>query len=381
MLFVRILAPALKPALAGSAILAAAAGGWFTIDRLRGDALTPYEAAIRAEGPRLLVAEFGEDADTVYAVDPDAGGRGEVARIGHAPGWGAFASVSPDGGAIAYTALAEDEPDPHAGSPAIAGVIHADGSTQVLAGDVDLLVPPVWRPDGGAIVVRRNVPLAASAGAFTLLQLGLDGSSATLAERTGIALFPIAFSLDGLTFYYASLDATGSDLWAVDAGGANERLLAHLSDEIARDWTLSPDGATIAYSVAESGTHPRIVTMTVDVATGAMAEAAAGPRQRIEFNPAWDAAGDLTIAAVDAAGAGGAAVRLDDAGEAEAVSATPGGLDLPLAWSPDGGVLAVRAVHAPSGEEAPGFLELVTEDGGRRRVSSSADALIVGWVE
>jgi len=381
MLFVRILAPALKPALAGGTLLVAAAGGWLTIDRYLGDSLTPFQTAARADGERLLIAEFGETADTVVAVNPtDPDDREEIARIRHAPGYGAFATLSPDGSAIAYTALPEDEPEPHAAAPAIAGVIYQDGTTAVLANDVDLLVPPVWRPDGAAIVVRKNIPLEGSAGAFSLLLLGTDGARAVLAERTGSALFPIAFSPDGSTFYFATLDPNGSDLWRTGSNGSGETLIAHMSDEIARDWKLSPDGRTIAYTVAESGPHPRIVTMTVNLDTGAATEVVRGPEQRIEFNPVWDTAGQLTIASVDDSGQGGAAIRVNGAGGADAISDTSDSLDLPLAWSPDGTTLAVRSIEGPAAD-GPSYVEVLRTDGGRERLSDQADVLIVGWLE
>jgi Tol biopolymer transport system component len=380
-LFVRIIAPALKPALVGGVVLTAAAGGWFALDRLHGDSLTPFEA-IQDDGQLLLVSEFGETADTIVAVDPeDTARRDEIAQIRHAPGYGVFASISPDGTAIAYTALPEDEPEPSPATPAIAGIVGAAGEVEVLAKDIDLLVTPVWSPDSAAVVVRRNTPIANSAGMFELLLLGRDGARTTLVFRDGSALFPIAFSPDGARLYFATLDASGTDLWSVAAAGGGETAIAHLSDEIARDWKLSPDGGTIAYTVAESGPQPRITTMTIDLASFAQADAVAAPDQQLEFNPAWAPDGDLTVASVDPESGAGAAVAVADDGSASVIASTADGVDLPLQWSPDGETLAVRAVAAPGAGDAESHIAVVTEDGDRERVSSGADVLIVGWLE
>ena len=53
-----------------------------------------------------------------------------------------------------------------------------------------------------------------------------------------------------------------------------EKRIAHLSDEIARDWKLSPDGSTLAYSVAESGAQPQVITRTLDARATAELQAA-----------------------------------------------------------------------------------------------------------
>ena len=50
--------------------------------------------------------------------------------------------------------------------------------------------------------------------------------------------------------------------------------------------------------------------------------------------------------------------------------------------APDGATLAVRTIEsAPANEDAESHIELVTQDGGRERISDSADVLIVGWME
>ena len=69
-------------------------GAVLAIDQLRGDSLTPFQAAI-AQDQRLLVSEFGDTADTIVSVNPeDASDREEIARISHAQGYGIFAALS-----------------------------------------------------------------------------------------------------------------------------------------------------------------------------------------------------------------------------------------------------------------------------------------------
>lgn len=382
MLIVRVLAIIAKPALAGGVLTAAATGGYFAIDNIRGDDATAFQR-VQAAGPQLLISEFGRFADRIVAIDPNdvAGSRTEIATIDHADEYGVFATLAPDGGAIAYTALPPDTKQPSPASPAIAGIVDADGDVTLLASDVDLLIAPVWSPDSASIVVRKNVAVEDGAGTFELLLLGRDGSRATLTSWRSASVFPIAFAPDGSKLYFATLNETGSDLYSVAPDGSGETLIAHLSDEIARDWRLSPDGATLAYSVAESGPTPEVVTMTLDLASGAASVAIESDAPRAEFNPAWRDDGELTVAAIKPEGGGGA-VGVDSAGATTVLTSNDDSIDLPLAWSPDGASLAVRNVDGASTfEAAESHVDLIAGDGSRERVSEHADVLIVGWLE
>ncbi|MEX2245390.1 MAG: hypothetical protein WEC75_01770 [Dehalococcoidia bacterium] len=382
MILARVISVIAKPAVATGTAAAIAGGGWFAIDRINNQQPTPFQQA-QSQGQQLIIAEFGERADRIVAVDPEdvAGGRRTLATVDHAPGWGAFATLSPDGSAIAYTALPADTADPAADAPAVAGVIEDDGDVSLLADDADLLIAPVWAPDSQSIVVRKNTPAENSAGTFELLLLGRDGSRATVTTWATAAVFPIAFAPDGSRIYFATLSSSGTDLYSIAPDGTGEALVAHLSNGIARDWKLSPDGATLAYSVARTGPEPAIVAMTLDVATGTAGEAVvAGRAGRAEYNPEWSPGGELTIGSVDREGGGARAVDAD--GTARAVTQQADGIDLPLGWSPDGSTLAVRAIEGVTPIDAgQSHVELVDEDGSRERVSDSSDVLIVGWLE
>jgi Tol biopolymer transport system component len=388
MIIVRALTVIAKPAILGGAIAATAAGGWFAVDNLGPHDAPSAFRQLQGHGQRLLVSEFGEGADTIVAIDPGdvAGGRTTIATVDHAPGYGIFATLSPDGQAIAYTALAADEPKPGPDSPARAAIVGVNGDVTPLAGDVDLLIAPAWSPDSASIVVRKNTPAPDAAGSFELLLLGRDGSRATLTTWTTAAVFPIGFAPDGSKLYFASLNNSGTDLYSIAPDGSAETKIAHLSDQIARDWKLSPDGSALAYSVAESGGTPSVIAKTLELSTGAAVEAVApeaGPPStgvaRGEFNPAWRSGGDLTIASLNLDG-GGNAVAVDAAGRASALTTNDARIDLPLGWSPDGATLAVRAVDGKTPSEAgESHVELV-HDGTRDRVSESADVQIVGWL-
>jgi hypothetical protein len=396
MILLRMAAVFAKPALAAGVVTSAVVVGWYAYDNLAPGDPTAFQQ-LQSQGERVLVSEFGINADTIVAVDPDdpAGSRSVIATIGHAPEYGAFATLSPDGGAIAYTALPVDAPRPGPDAPAIAGIIDADGTTTVLADDIDLLIAPVWAPNGSGIVVRKNTGCEAAgldcgeypAGSFELLLLGRDGSRTLLTAWRSAAVFPIGFPPDGASFYFATLSATGTDLYRVAADGGGETMLAHLSDNIARDWRISPDGQFIAYSSAEGTTTPVVVARVVDVVTGSIADAVpqasleAGPAStgvaRGEFNPAWGPEGELAVASMNLDG-GSRTVSVAGDGVTD-LDVQADQMDLPLAWAPSGNALVVRAVAGATPYEAGASTLDILTDGNRVRVSESSDASVVGW--
>lgn len=382
MLIVRVLSAMLKPAIAAGVIAAGAAGGFAAYTQIHDD--TPPTAFQRMEraGPRLVISEFGESRDDIIAVDPvDTTSRTTIASVDHAKGFGIFATLSPDGGAVAYTALPASSPKPAPDAPAIAAIAGADGTTLRLAADVDLLVAPVWAPDGKSIVVRKNTPGDDGAGTFELLLLGRDGSRSTITTWHSASVFPVAFAPDGSKLYFATLNAQGSDLYSVAPDGSGETRVAHLSDEITRDWSLSPDGTQLAYSVAVAGDHPGLVAKTLDIATGAIADPLPAADAKAQTNPAWKGDHDLTLGAVKADGGGDAVDVQAGGGIAARVTDNSDTMDLPLAWSPDGAQLAVRSVEGATPFEAgKSHIDLVDANGNRARVSDSADAAVVGWM-
>ncbi len=383
MLIVRVLSAVAKPALAGGALTAAAAGGFFAVDKFHGQQPPSAFQQVQGHGQKLLISEFGERSDAIVAIDPaDVSQRKTIAQIDHAQGFGVFPVLSPDGQAIAYTALPANAAKPAPDAPALAAVVDVKGKATILADDIDLLVPPIWSPDSTSFVARKNTAQAEGAGSFELLLLHRDGARSSITTWNTAAVFPIAFAPDGSALYFATLNAKGTDLYRVAPDGSGETMVAHLSDQIARNWKLSPDGAKLAYSVTESGAAPAVVTKTLELKSGVAAEAVvAAAGDRSEFNPAWNSDGRLTVASVKAAGGGDAVSVGVSGGDAQRLTTNDAGIDLPLGWSPDGGTLAVRAVDGKTPLDAgEGHVELVDGDGRRDRVSDGVDVLIVGWL-
>ena len=339
----------------------------------------------------VLVSEFGIEADTLWTAPADKPSQRQVvAVVPHAAHYGIYASLSPDGRFVAYTALSTGLKDASSDSPAEVWVMGADGSyPRLLAGDADLLIAPVWAPDSTSLVFRRSSSTENAAGTFELVRVSLAGGVET-AQGAGesvlvsaeAALFPVGFSPDGKGLYYTQLSAGGTDLGQVAAGGSPS-LVAHLGDDFTRDWHLSPDGGRLAFLApqqSQAGTVLRAMVMEFggDVQLRPVLPAADGPTQ--EFNPIWHPAdGDLTLGRLTLGERSAPAMRVSASGSRR-LDGPSQGFDVPLAWSPDGETLALRSFEGDQESSlGPWRLVLLDSAGQRREVNGESEISFVGW--
>jgi hypothetical protein len=159
-------------------------------------------------------------------------------------------------------------------------------------------------------------------------------------------------------------------------------MLLHASDEIARDWQLSPDGRMVSY-LAPVHAGERVVHRlhVVSIADGGVLVEADGLSE--QFAPVWDASGEgLTFGreAYPEATASAATISLAD-GVVTTLAAPEQGFDAPLGWSPDGQYLAVRTFDGSSAY-APGTesLVVISVDGERLSVTANSELIFLGWL-
>jgi len=369
-----------------------AAGLWhFALGGLMsGGGSSSDSVASATDSPQLIYSEFSQNSDTIWTAAADnLSQRRAIATVGHAPEYGIFPSLSPDGHRIAYTVLPPDGGQADIAAPAEVWVMDGNGAgRRRLAVDADLPVTPVWAPDGGSLVFRRSVPRENAAGSFQLVRITLAGVETALVDAD-VGLFPVGFSPDGATFYYVQLSADGTDLGRVASTGGPAAPVAHLSDDFARDWHLSPDGARLAF-LAPRYTDDRVSYSATVLDLGGdsaapvlrAASAAAAPGDADEFNPIWNPNGrDLTVGRLASGSAGAPALQMAAAGVGaeRSLAAPPRGFDVPLAWSADGGYLAVRFFEGSSVTNPGRSWVMVVGGSKRQTVAATSDIEVLGW--
>ena len=331
----------------------------------------------RAASALVVYSEFGQDADTLWVANPnDPADRTQIGRAEHAPGYGISPSLSPDGKHVAYTVLPAG-----AAMPELWLLEVKTGAAERLLEAVDLPSAPVWSPASDAVVMRRSAQLGEDAVHVELLRVSLDGTVSVIAAHDS-GTYAVGYAPDGAWLYYTTVSAAGTDLWRV-ANGAPERR-AHLSDGIARDGHISPDGTQLSYLAQTSGGATAFTAQLLELSTGQAQPVVTAAGE--QFNPVWDATGGITVGGT---GSAGVPQRIDMTAGGPAPSAyrLPGatdgtGFDVPLVWSPDGAHLAARHFSGPSAADAgPSQIEVLATDGTRHALSSNSDVAIAGWLE
>jgi len=387
----RIVHRAARPVALAAVVAVLAAGLWhFALGGLMSGDDSSGSVARATDSPHLIYSEFGRNSDTIWTAAADnLSQRWAIATVGHAPEYGIFPSLSPDGHRIAYTVLPPDSGQADIAAPAEVWVMDGNGAgRRRLAVAADLPVTPVWAPDSGSLVFRRSVPRENAAGAFQMVRITLAGAETVLVNADA-GLFPVGFSPDGTTFYYVQLSADGTNLGRVAATGGPAAPVAHLSDDFARDWHLSPDGARLAFLVPrDTGDRVSYSATVLDLGGDnaapvlRAASAVAALSSADEFNPIWNPNGrDLTVGRLTSGSAGAPVLQMAAAGvgAARSLAAPPRGFDVPLAWSADGGYLAVRFFEGSSVTNPGRSWVMVVGGSKRQTVAATSDIEVLGW--
>ena len=349
---------------------------------------TPLPTGEPAEGPRLLYKEFQTDSDFLTLADVRARPL-RIWGVEHAPNVGISASISPDGKRIAYLVLPAAGGDPALDAQAWLLDMDSD-KPRLLAGDLDGASKPIWSPDGRSIVVRRNGPQAQIGQAVSLLKVNVSDGSETLLMQADdvLELFPMGYSPDSDSLYFAQTALGGTHFGAVAAAGGTPRLLVQASDEWARDWHLSPDGTRVVF-LAGQPTDDRIASraFVAELVEGAEPQPLSDFSDALDagdhFNPVWHPDGQrLAVGRTPVDGSSAAALVSLAGGELEEVTPGPDqGFDVPTAWSPAGDYLAVRSFEGSSAAQ-PGreHLVIIELGKGRQTVVDKGNLEFIGWL-
>jgi len=330
--------------------------------------------------PVLVYAEFGMNEDQIYLAAPDRlTERSLLATVAHAPGWGINPASQVAGSLVAYTVL-PDSSTPERDTPAELWLINIETRNKTrLARDADLLVSPVFVDEGAALVYRRS---AGSQQELVRVDLDAQTSLAVHAENTSFGVFPVGVDARG-ALLFARLSTAGTDLYRVRRGEDAE-FVFHISDDIARDFQLSPDGEALSY-LAPVYTAERVAFRAHVVAIEEASEqplAMTADASGEQYGPVWTPSGTGVTVGQEALArdAEPAVVLSTDGSSIEPLPAPARGFDVPLGWSADGRFLAVRSFDGKNSTQ-PGFESTVIIDslGERYQVDVPTEVIYIGW--
>lgn len=356
---------------------------------------------------RFLYREFGREQDTIWRVLPsDPSQREEMAVIPHRADWGIVPSLSPDGKRLAYLTLPERAVD--RGSEAEAYILDLEsGQTELIAQGVDLQLRPLWSPDGELLYLRR---IAQMEREVTILQVQVPGAGEEQDSRIEpilkadlsdvLTFIPIGFADDERSMYFVQISAGsggGTLLGAYAPATAPAPLpppsptpqatfVVHLSDQIARDYDLSPDSKRLSFLVQELIEGQLLFRAFVADLVGGIVEPlpTEGLQSGGHLRPLWRPDGSrISVGLLPSPGEPGAVALLPlDGGVPSFLPPPDLGFDVPLSWAPDGSYLAVTSFDGESlDNRGRARLVLVAPSGQRINVAEGVDVEVVGWVK
>lgn len=332
--------------------------------------------AVNGSAAAFVFEEEGARSTSFWLADADNPSvRRRLATVAHAANWRGQAAVSPNGSLLAYTLLPAGETDPdHTAELWLLPT--SGGAARRLASDVDLRSFLIWSPDSSSVTFDR-----ALASYVQLWRYSLAGhKEQDIVDPADTATtVPVGYSGEGDTLVVARLGPLGADILLLDTQGKTIKQL-HAGSVSGRDFTLSADGAHVAYlALSNQDGKPIYTAETVDLTAEAVQSLAQPDVEDIGL--VWRPDGSLLIGSANAAGgaSGGAGLRV--AGGGSIIPKRGAGFVQPLAWSRSGDRLAAR-LFSGSNTAQPGIArDVVIEPSGEQRAISAENPVrFVGWL-
>ncbi len=329
--------------------------------------------------PRLAGADVGRDSSTIFLADAkDPSKRRVLLQVQQEHDFGIRAAASTNGKKIAYTVL-EPGSRQMEGGASLWLLDLPSGELKRLSASVDLRQTPVWSKKGEVLAARRTTEEAGSVRTQLLLfDIKTGSERELLTDDKSLSLHPFAFSRDGRRLHYAAITSTGTFLRFVDGRG-EVREVARMSETVARDFSLSPDGERVLFSAPDIAASGQYLVVALRVDDGSRQLVAKGKNDH--FSPVWESDGDgIAVSQQPSPGTAAGAVQVAGGGGEQALPAPEtAGFDLPLGYSEDGKYLATRFV--PSDATGKQTLVIVASGGGERKTAETGgEPLFIGWL-
>ncbi len=332
---------------------------------------------------RVLYAELHGDSTTLWTVPLGPSRQKEkLADITHQTGYGIKGNLSPDGTMIGYTLLPAGARDSAAGGSLWVMDI-AEGEGRLLVGGVDLRAAPMFSPDGTKVLYRRTT-VNGMGGQITelfLADLATSQQRRLVSDGLALGLYPIDWAKDGATVYYSRISDQGTDVMAVSIFTSMINNVGHVSDGVARDFRLSPDGDGLLYSAKSPGGDCSVGILHLESKRKDVLIQGASDH----YSPVWQPIADAITVGTEPADPAGKGRLLNLAAGRVPLSTIPalsGGFDVPLAWSADGRYLAVRSFQGQSSQDITSerIAIISPTNGGRQELETSGPAQFIGWL-
>ncbi len=321
-----------------------------------------------ADVPRLVAVAESQDTSQIQLFDPQSGQAVRtVASARHRAGWGLTASVSPNGQLLAYIVLPQGAIDPDTQGELWLLPL-AGRAARRLATGVDLRSELVWSPDSSWVSYEKvNAP------SIDLRRVNAGGAGDQSLASSGAAdrWYLFGYTADGRSVELAHVTTAGTAFAAATPGTA-PATGAPITTSSSRDFITAPDGRP-ALLALENENGKQVYRALARLPGGSVARLTAGGVEDtgIAWNPRT---GQATVGVVPSAPGQPA-----PAANGASTVVPPAGFDVPVAWSADGELLALRHFSGTSTDDPGQETVVVLSAAGRVELQSAAPLTIAGW--
>jgi hypothetical protein len=233
-------------------------------------------------------------------------------------------------------------------------------------GRFDHLSKLAWSADGQRLAATRSATDADGVSLTTVVEINAStGAVRVVAEvPKALEVAPVGYSIDGERMFWVVVDNSGSNLWMERRGEVLR--IGELSPGRTTDWSLSPDGARVAFVDILGASSRTYVGRTMTIANGAITTLPATGNQ---IGTVWRPG-----AVLPEFGGPGGTLQLSEPSDAAAFIR-------PEKWSPLGELIVATVFAAGADRYAPA--EQAIELGGidrRELITQTPGASFLGWV-
>ena len=237
-------------------------------------------------------------------------------------------------------------------------LVDSDGAGLIrIAGGENVLLSPVWAPDGRKLAYARG-----GRGGWRVLERDMaSGDERLVSEHTGLNYTP-AYSPDGKRMAFAVSAGPGTELYDYDISRSccRRRLTSARGADLSP--TYSPDGSQIAFNSDRLG-QPHIYVMPAEGGPAVLVSPYAYPARGYYTSPDWSprgsliafhgrSRGNMQLMLADATRPGATVQQLTIDGESEDPSWAPDGRHLVFSGV-RGGVAGLYVIDTASGRVRP----------------------------
>ena len=192
-------------------------------------------------------------------------------------------------------------------------------------------------------------------------------------------MFPLAYAPAGDSFYVAQVGEVGTDIFAVSVADASRREIATV-DGVARDWQLSPDGERVTFVNQTGEGEWELWVLDLEDGSRFRLEAEGLPTDRELFSPVWRAGQELITLGTAPGDEGNGVFNVSlSGGAAEQLPGPEQGFDVPLAWSPQGDLLAIQEFSEYPVQRRQS-LYVLTATAERQPLAEGTEVTFIGWL-